>query len=116
MKRDEISKFNVGDDVLVWYPPQKLDTAHHGPFIIRVAPHAVVVPYFRRLVDRDNIDADSFEVHVSRVRFVNAARTTVDRLLAHGLGTSYDVVTGIVSPHVASHGSTSSRSRGLTAR
>ena len=103
-KRDELPKFNIGDYVLVWYPPlHKLDTAYRGPFVIesRRTPSWYFV---RRLVDRGNVDAVPFEVHVSRLRFFNASRTSVDRLLAHGLDTSYDIVTGIVSHRIASDG------------
>jgi hypothetical protein len=103
-KRVSPPTFEPGDYVLVWYPPlHKLDTAYRGPFTIesRRTPSWYFV---RRLVDRDNADAVPFEVHVSRLRAFNASRTSVDRLLAHGLDASYDIVTGILSHRVAPTG------------
>ena len=93
--------------MLVRYPPlHKLDTAYRGPVVIESRRTPSCGTYFvRRLVDRDDVDAvPCCKVHVSRLRFVNASRTSADRLLAHGLDASYDIVTVIVSHRIASVG------------
>jgi hypothetical protein len=97
--------YALGELVLVWYPsPGKLQPCYRGPFVIDGKRNDNWYT-IRRLADAKVKDAVLTEAHVSRLRPFNASRTTVEELLAYGLGDDYGVVKAILRHRTTADGS-----------